>query len=540
METDTERARRRFNRVKRETLRRGKRIASRGKRGFFSILFSRSGLIGVMLLAQLILFVALSLWIQPYASKYFLISGAIGGLVVLYIINSRSDSTAKITWLFLILLMPLFGIALYIYTQTDIGHRRLKRRAAKIIGDTKHSIPQDPRDLDALSRAGSDISGLVSYMNKTGCYPVYRNEGADYLPSGEAFFRSLLDDLSKARRFIFLEFFIIDEGLMWGQVLKILAEKVKAGVEVRVLYDGTCEFARLPSGYPDYLRSLGIQCKVFSPIYPFVSTKYNYRDHRKIVVIDGETGFTGGANLADEYINRIHPYGRWKDAAIRLRGRSVKSLTLLFLQMWHADDGDIFIGDLLKGEDARVNLIEGGFVIPFGDNPMDEEKVAENLYIDMISRADRYVWVMTPYLILDGELEAALEFAADRGVDVRIICPSHSDKYLIHALARNTYRQLIHAGVRVFEWQPGFVHSKVMVSDSEKAIVGSINFDYRSLYHHFECGVYCYRTPCIEEIERDFEATFQDCVEFSEDRLHRVSLFERGAGAVLKVISPLL
>ena len=208
--------------------------------------------------------------------------------------------------------------------------------------------------------------------------------------------------------------------------------------------------------------------------------------------------------------------------------------------MWHADDGEIFIGDLLKGEDARVNLIEGGFVIPFGDNPMDEEKVAENLYIDMISRADRYVWVMTPYLILDGELESAREFAADRGVDVRIICPSHSDKYLIHALARNTYRQLIHAGVRVFEWQPGFVHAKVMVSDSEKAIVGSINFDYRSLYHHFECGVYCYRTPCIEEIERDFEAAFQDCVEFTEDRLHRVSLFERGCGAVLKVLSPLL
>lgn len=180
METDTERARRRFNRVKRETLRRGKRIASRGKRGFFSILFSRSGLIGVMLLAQLILFLLLTFWLQSYTSKYFLISGAIGGLVVLYIINSRSDSTAKITWLFLILLMPLFGIALYIYTQTDIGHRRLKRRAAKIIGDTKHSIPQDPRDLDALSRAGSDISGLVSYMNKTGCYPVYRNEGADY------------------------------------------------------------------------------------------------------------------------------------------------------------------------------------------------------------------------------------------------------------------------------------------------------------------------------------------------------------------------
>ena len=325
---------------------------------------------------------------------------------------------------------------------------------------------------------------------------------------------------------------------MWGRVLDVLSRKAKQGVDVRVLYDGMCEITTLPSDYPRRLQKLGIRAKMFAPVTPFVSTRYNYRDHRKILVIDGAVAFNGGVNLADEYINARERFGHWKDAAVMLRGDAVRSFTLLFLQMWNLDEKTPeFRPELLqspRAEDAA------GFVMPYGDCPLDGDKVGESVYMDVLYRAHRYVHVMTPYLILDGEVEAALKYAAQRGVDVKLILPGIPDKKSAYALAKTHYAALLDAGVKLYEYAPGFVHAKVFVSDDRKAVVGTINLDYRSLYHHFECATYLYQTPCVADVERDFADTLRQCRPVTPETVRHEKLGYRLAGLVLKLIAPLL
>ena len=324
---------------------------------------------------------------------------------------------------------------------------------------------------------------------------------------------------------------------MWGSILKILAEKAAAGVDVRVMYDGMCEAALLPHDYPKRMAKLGIACKPFTPITPFVSTQYNYRDHRKILVIDGKVAFNGGVNLADEYINRKEVYGHWKDTAVMLKGEAVRSFTLMFLQMWNLDVKEP------KWEEATLCFPKEcaeGYVMPYGDCPLDGEKVGEKVYMDILYRARSYVHIMTPYLILDDELEAALVYAAQRGVDVKIILPGIPDKKVAYALAKTHYKALIRAGVKLYEYTPGFVHAKVFVSDDEKAVVGTINLDYRSLYHHFECATYLYRCKCISEIEADYQETLLKCREVTPETIRQEKLSYKVMGAVLKAIAPLM
>ncbi len=540
MDEPARKAREHFSRARREAFEKGLAIARIGKRGAASVIFSRSGLVALLLLCQALLLVAVSVWLMPWASRFYLASAAVAAVAVLGIINSRMDSTAKITWLFLILLVPVFGILFYLYIRTDIGHRRLRRSAQRIMHSTRNALKQDPDTMRELRNAGSDIAGLVLYLRRTGCYPAWRNERSEYLASGEAFFESILHAIRSAKKFVFLEFFIIEDGLMWGRILEALAEKARSGVDVRVLYDGTCEFTKLPSGYPEILGKLKIRARVFSRIHPFVSTRYNYRDHRKILVVDGRVAYTGGVNLADEYINHIRPFGEWKDAALKVEGKAAASFTLMFLQMWHAEDERAEPGLLLELPEESGPKEARGFVIPFGDNPMDREKAGENLYIDMISRSNTYVHVMTPYFIPDGELESALKFAAARGVDVKIILPGASDKPILHELCLSFCASLIESGVKVYRWVPGFVHSKVMVSDGTKAIVGSVNLDYRSLYHHFECGAYLYKAPAVLEAERDISETLKCCVPVTLASLRNRPFWRKAAGALLRTIAPLL
>ena len=326
---------------------------------------------------------------------------------------------------------------------------------------------------------------------------------------------------------------------MWGQILQVLARKAAEGVDVRVMYDGTCEFSTLPSDYPKRLEELGIQCRVFAPITPFVSTHYNNRDHRKILVIDGHTAFNGGVNLADEYINEIEKYGHWKDTAIMLQGDAVRNFTLMFLQMWSLrEKTKEFDYSLAFPTKSRKDT--KGFVLPYGDLPLDGEKVGEQVYIDILNRAQKYVYIMTPYLILDGELENALMFAAKRGVDVRIILPGIPDKFTPYALAFTHYGALIDAGVRLYEYSPGFVHAKSFVADHKEAVVGTINLDYRSLYHHFECATYMYGVDCIGEIEEDFLKLLPKCKMVTRETMKDEKLTRKATGIILKAIAPLL
>ena len=349
--------------------------------------------------------------------------------------------------------------------------------------------------------------------------------------------------LKEAKEFIFMEYFIVDKGFMWDTVLAILAQKVKEGVEVRFMYDGTCSLSLLPPKYPDKLRKLGIKCKVFAPIMPFLSTHQNNRDHRKVLVIDGHTAFTGGINLADEYINEIERFGHWKDTAVMVKGDAVKSFTLMFLQMW--DIAEINTPTptakyIRSGFEPAMDLPAEGYVIPYGDSPYDTEYVGERVYMDILYNAKRYVHIMTPYLILDEEMITALTYAVKRGVEVIIMMPHVPDKIYAYLLARTYYGELIDAGVEIYEYTPGFVHAKVFTSDDEKAVVGTINLDFRSLYLHFEDAVFIYKNPAVASAEEDFQRTLEKCQKITKEDCRQYNVFKKLLGRVLRLVAPLM
>ena len=349
----------------------------------------------------------------------------------------------------------------------------------------------------------------------------------------------MIIQLEKAEHFIFMEYFIITEGKMWGEILDILAKKVQEGVDVRVLYDGTCELSTLPHDYPKRMEKLGIKCKMFAPIKPFVSTHYNYRDHRKILSIDGKVAFNGGVNLADEYINEYVKYGHWKDTAVMVEGEAARSFTRMFLHMWNLDEKNVEFNPYLDVDITPCNEAKG-FVMPYGDNPLDNDKVGEMVYIDILNRAQKYVYIMTPYLILDSDLENTLKYTAKRGVDVRIILPGIPDKFIPFSLALTHYKSLIEAGVKIYEYTPGFVHAKVFVSDDREGVVGTINLDYRSLYHHFECATYMYETDCIPDLKKDFLETQDKCRCMTVELAKKEPFKRRILGFLAKVAAPLM
>ena len=517
----------------------GIRLLKKGRRGLLRAVFSRTGLILVLLILNFLLLFTLFGSLRSFLPHYVSISALFSVVMALYMLNSRQDPSAKLTWIIVIMVLPAFGALFYLYTRSDIGHRLLRRRFAEVSEASRDSIVQDPETEARFRAAAPDASGLAHYVNQTGRFPVYGQTEVQYFPLGDEMFPVLLQELEKAEHFIFLEYFIVDEGRMWGSVLEILARKAAEGVTVRMIYDGSCEFFTLPRDYPQRLARLGIECHPFAPIMPFVSTHYNYRDHRKLLVIDGKVAFTGGVNLADEYINEYKRFGHWKDTAVCLRGIAAQSFTLMFLQMWHLGGKTLPEEEFLQlPGDAHSE--ETGFVMPYADCPLDEERVGEWVYMDLLNRARDYVYIMTPYLILDGELETALKFAAERGVDVRLILPGIPDKKLVYSLAKTHYPALLKSGVKIYEYRPGFVHAKAFVCDDREAVVGTINLDYRSLYHHFECAAWMRDVKCIPAIKADFLETQSFCREVSADSVQHTKWTVRLAGAVMKVIAPLL
>ena len=511
-------------------------LLPRARKGFLRMIFSRLGLVVVLLLLE----VALLVWLYTLAYGYFewivLVQVVFTVAMVLYLFNCSMDYSAKLTWLFIIMILPIPGSILLWYTQRNFGHGMVKTRTKEVIEETRDIIKQDPDVLYTKELIESGTDDLCRYLNRSNTFPIYQNTEVTYFPSGEAKFEALLEELKKAEKFIFLEYFIITEGYMWGSILNILANKAKEGVDVRVMYDGMCEISTLTADYPKRMEKLGIKCKPFSPIHPFLSSHYNYRDHRKILVIDGKVAFNGGVNLADEYINREERYGHWKDTAVMLKGEAVQSFTLMFLQMWNLVEQNVEWDESQVKAEAKTD----GYVMPYCDCPLDGDKVGESVYIDILYRAKHYVHIMTPYLILDNEVETALKFAALRGVDVKLILPGIPDKKMAYSLAKSHYKSLVGAGVKIYEYTPGFVHAKVFVSDHEKAVVGTINLDYRSLYHHFECATYMYKTSCVKEIEADFQDTLSKCREVTPETIKNEKLFYKVMGAIMKLVAPLM
>ena len=517
----------------------GMRLLKKGHIGLVRLVFSRIGLLALLLLLQVALVLTAFMLCQQYVPHLIVLQSIFVVVMVLYLINSDFDPSAKITWLVFIMIVPVFGTLFLLYTRMDVGHRALRDRLRLFVDQTRDALPQDEQVMKKLEQTSPESAALDRYLNLTGCFPVYDQTQVSYFPLGENKFEEMLKQLEQAEHFIFLEYFIIEEGEMWGRILEILARKASEGVEVRLMYDGTNEFATLPSSYPQKLKELGIKCKAFAPIAPFVSTHYNYRDHRKILVIDGHTAFTGGVNLSDRYINREEVFGHWKDTAVMLKGQAVKSFTLLFLQMWNIDEKEPEFGKYLSYP-AEPVAEAPGYVIPYGDTPVDGYRVGEMVYIDILNRAKDYVHIMTPYLILDGELDTALRFAAERGVEISIILPGIPDKKTPYALAKTHYASLIRAGVKIYEYTPGFVHAKVFSSDDRKAVVGTINLDYRSLYHHFECAAYMVDTPCIGDIEADFADTLKKCHLVTLEDVKNIKTGMKLRGILSKAIATLL
>ena len=515
------------------------RLAAPKKKGLMHLLFSRLAVIALLILLQVLLYVFFYFWLSSWLPFFSVLMVIFTVVMIIYLFNCSMDSSAKLSWMLVIAVFQLPGALFLLFTQMNTGYRRLKARHEVLVRKTRDAIEQPYGVLEELSDDRSGTKEMVKYLNKSGCFPIYNNTEVTYFPIGEEKFAAMMEELEKAKKFIFLEYFIVEEGYMWGKVLERLVRKAAEGVEVRMMYDGMCEVSLLPSNYCDLLKQKGIKAKAFSPIRPIVSSHYNYRDHRKILVIDGEVAFNGGVNLADEYINRIERFGHWKDTAVMLRGDAVKSFTLLFLQMWNIDEKNPQFYPWLD-EEINAPRRPGGYVVPYGDSPMDVRKVGETVYMDIINRANDYVHIMTPYLILDGELECALKYAAERGVDVRLILPGIPDKKAAYSLAKSHYKRLIASGIKIYEYTPGFVHAKVFVSDDCKATVGTINLDYRSLYHHFECGTYLYQTPCIADIERDFQQTMEQSRRVTDRTIKNEKLSYKIMGTLMKLIAPLM
>ena len=510
----------------------------RVKKRLLRVLFSRATVITVALLMNFALVILTVLHLFRGLPLLFGSMVLFTAVMELIVLNSRDRESVKLSWCVLMAVAPVLGAVMYFLVRTDPGNRVNKRLLDASIQISLPLIPEQTALYDAIGREDPGFYGIARYLKDRGCAPVYENTEVIYFPLGEDKFERLLAELEKAEKFIFLEYFIISEGYMWDSILEILERKAARGVEVRVLYDGMNAFCNLPYRYPAELEKKGIRCKMFAKVRPFVSTHYNNRDHRKIAVIDGVTAFTGGINLEDCYINRGSPYGHWKDTAVMLRGDGARSLTMLFLQMWNATESAREFAPYLiqpgTGEKAP------GYVIPYGDNPTDRENVGEMVYLDLLNRAREYVYIMTPYLILDGEMTTALKFAAGRGVDVRLILPHIADKKSAFALAKTHYRELLEAGVKIYEYTPGFVHAKVFLSDDAHAVVGTINLDYRSLYHHFECAAYLHKVPALRDIREDFRQTQAKCCRITLEDVKRQSGLSRLAGALLKVFAPLM
>ncbi|WP_124067916.1 cardiolipin synthase [Clostridium sp. E02] len=507
------------------------------------IIFGRTMFVVISLMIQIAILLAIFGMLRVYTAYFYGAFTLLSAFLIIYILNKEQNPSFKMTWMIPIAAVPVFGSLFYLFVELQIIGRLMKNKHFANIEQSKVYLEQDPDVTQKLLKISKGNTNLAHYIKNYGHYPAYGNTNLQYFPLGELMFEEMKKELEGAKRFIFIEFFIIDQGEMWDSILEILERKAGQGVEVRVMYDGMGSLTYLPYHYCNHLREKGIKANVFSPVKPALTTYQNNRDHRKILVVDGHTAFTGGINLADEYINRRVRFGHWKDSGIMLKGDAVTSFTMMFLQMWNiSEKKEEKFGAYLKDPEYYYPLELGmdGFVIPYGDSPLDQETVGKQVYLDIIHTARRYVYIMTPYLILDFEMINALTFAAKRGVETRIVMPRIPDKKFTFLLSRSHYKELIKAGVQILEYSPGFIHGKVFLSDDIKAAVGTINMDYRSLYLHFECGTYIYKNEVIQEIQKDFKDTFRQCHLVSLEDLKEDPCYEKFAGRVLRLFSPLM
>lgn len=511
-------------------------------RKIFKKIFNRNFLIIVLLILQALFVLTAFLKLYEYSSLIYGAQTLFSLLMVCYVINKKETNPAyKLSWVILIMLIPILGACLYIFLHAELGTLFFKEKKNQIIKMTKPLIPQNAGVVRELENSSVHMAHLAKYVNDYGGYPVYKNTYVEYYSVGEEKYASMLRELEKAERFIFMEYFIIDQGKMWNTILEILERKAEQGVEVRLLYDGMGSQFLLPNYYNKYLETKGIKCRVFNEFRPFLSTAQNNRDHRKILVIDGVTAFNGGVNLADEYINKKERFGHWKDTAVMLKGEAVWNFTIMFIQMWEWKTRQLSDYEKYRPENIpQFNQAAEGYVLPYGDSPTDNEPVSELVYLNIINKAEKYVYITTPYLVIDNEMITALGYAAKSGVDIKIIVPHIADKWYVNILNWNYYKELINLGVKIYEYMPGFIHAKNFVSDDSTAVVGTINMDYRSLYLHFECATLMYKTPSVSDIKADFLNTLAKSRKITMEDCKKRPLIKRMIGGLFRMIAPLM
>lgn len=497
---------------------------------FFKLIFGRTTIFITSLLVQLIILFSFFIWYYEYIPYLWILSTILSFLVIISILNSESNPDFKMAWIIPILAIPIFGTLLYIILNFQLIPKLIGRQVKQNEEKSMRNLKQKE-----INFTDDRTKGFINYMNSNG-FIIYENTKQEYFPLGEDKYVKLLEDLKKAKHFIFLEYFIISKGEMWNSILEILKEKVKSGVEVRVMYDGMCSIMLLPYNYPKELESYGIKCHIFNPIKAIISTYHNNRDHRKIVVIDGIIGYTGGVNLSDEYINKKECYGHWKDTAIRIEGEAVNSLTQMFLTLWNT--GKVNNENFLNYK-IEHKVDSDGYVMPYYDNPYDKKNIGKQVYMDIISRASKYLYITTPYLVLDYELLNALKYAANRGVKVKILLPHIPDKKYVYMLARVHYEELINDGIEIYEYKSGFIHAKMFISDDEIATIGTFNLDFRSLYLNFEDGIYLYKSKTINEMKKDFLNTINKSIKITKQNVKQYSKIKLFIGEILRLIAPL-
>lgn len=511
------------------------------------ILFGRTFLFLIAIFIQ-VMFLFFLITSKQYSSIFiYTLIGILSGILSAYIINSKSKDSFKITWIYFILLFPAFGSLFYIYTYSQGWSRKWNKKiqnTRKIINEfieSKQNWFSHKKYMIELKKENKEIYQLANYIYQSDNYPLYRNTKINYYCSGEHVFSQILEDLGNAKKFIFIEYFIIKNGDFWNSILKILRQKVKEGIEVFLIYDGMIEISCLSSSYKKELESYGIKVLIFNPIMPTLSTIQNYRDHRKLIIIDNEIGFTGGINLADEYINRIKRFGYWKDNAIRLEGEAVNSLTLIFSRAWNTNKSKEEIYQFYQKYLIQNNKIKNNsYILPYGTNPLDGEPVGERIYQDILNTAKDYVYIMTPYLILDETMISTLCYTAKKGVCVKIIMPGIPDKKYAFWLAHTYYQELLDYGIEIYQYDKGFVHTKMVISDNNEAITGSINFDYRSFYLNFENAVYLYKDESISDMKLDFLQTLKDCTKIKKEYLKNLPIYEKIFGKIFRLFAPLM
>lgn len=472
-----------------------------------------------------------------YSVWGFMLSMALGAITSIFIINKRGNADHKISWIIFILIFPIFGISVYLLWGGGrvLPHLRKKMNACKSHYDP--FLQDSTAALQSMRYFDMPHSRQADYLTNEAEYPLYSNTSAEYLPSGERYFARLLEELENAKHYIYLEFFILAEGYMWDKIYEILKKKVKDGVEVKIIFDDFGSIKRQRKGFLQKVRKTGIEISIFNPIYPLFNNFLNNRNHRKIVIIDGLLAFTGGINIGDEYINREKRFGHWMDSGVIIKGKAVDSFICMFCTMW-----EFITGKRIDAE-AHIkesHIVDDGFAIPYCDGPLNLNNPAEGIYTQILSTAQRYVYIMTPYLVIDDMMTATLCMAAKSGVEVCIVTPHIPDKWYVHNVTQYNYLELLQAGVKIYEYTPGFLHSKIFLSDDLVSTVGSVNMDYRSFVFHFECGVWLSNKEAALDIKQHFREVLAVSKEITLKDWKKRPLIKRLKQSVLHIFGPLM